>query len=200
MIDRILKAKHWQIFMLTFGIPLLGQMILIVKLISSSRAGTALDATIFATYLKIAPLLILLFMGLYYTWIWSVNIGLQRQVPPALKQETKWFKACYFLSFAYVLGILLFMSSAPLLWQPAASNQGLAIRLASIILPFHLLAMACHLYACYCTAKSLKIAELRERIGASACIGEFIMILFFPIGIWILQPRINAVIEQQAPQ
>jgi hypothetical protein len=40
MINRFLKAKHWQLFLLTFGVPLISQIILMGSLISNFTVET----------------------------------------------------------------------------------------------------------------------------------------------------------------
>lgn len=39
----------------------------------------------------------------------------------------------------------------------------------------------------------LKSIERNEKVQVSECIGDILLVIFFPIGIWFLQPRINKV-------
>jgi hypothetical protein len=60
-----------------------------------------------------------------------------------------------------------------------------------LILPFHLFAMACMLYSFYFCARALKAAEWQRPVTFGDFAGEFFLVWFFPVGIWMLQPRIN---------
>ena len=59
------------------------------------------------------------------------------------------------------------------------------------ILPVHLLAMGCTLYSLYFCARALKSAERQRRARFGDFAGTFFLFWIFPIGIWILQPKIN---------
>jgi hypothetical protein len=71
------------------------------------------------------------------------------------------------------------------------------LAIGDIIMPLHLAAMLSSLYALIFAAKSLKSAELNRKATVSEYLGDFFLIWFFPIGIWILQPRIHMIIEKQ---
>ena len=47
----------------------------------------------------------------------------------------------------------------------------------------------------YFVAKTLKTVELQKEVLFSDFAGEFFIVWFFPIGIWIIQPKINKIIE-----
>jgi len=53
-------------------------------------------------------------------------------------------------------------------------------------------------YCLYFNAKALKTAELQKPLTFSDFAGEFFLLWFFPIGIWILQPRINKLFDPEA--
>ena len=43
----------------------------------------------------------------------------------------------------------------------------------------------------YKAAKTIKTVELQKKVTFSDFAGEFFLLWFSPIGIWILQPKIN---------
>jgi hypothetical protein len=49
----------------------------------------------------------------------------------------------------------------------------------------------------YFAAKTLKTVELKREATFSDFVGEFFLIWFNFIGIWILQPKINKIIQSQ---
>jgi len=65
-----------------------------------------------------------------------------------------------------------------------------------LIIPFHLFSMFCIFYCLYFVAKVFKTVELQRKVTFSDFAGEFFMIWFYPIGIWIVQPKINKMIEK----
>ena len=60
---------------------------------------------------------------------------------------------------------------------------------------FHVLAMAAILYAFIFISKALVQAENEEGKMSTCRVCVVIMVWFFPIGIWFLQPRVNRVLK-----
>ena len=75
------------------------------------------------------------------------------------------------------------------------SSGGLIGGLVGIIVPLHLFSMFCIFYCLYFVAKTFKTVELQREVSFSDFAGEFFMIWFFLIGIWIVQPKVNKMIE-----
>ena len=48
-------------------------------------------------------------------------------------------------------------------------------------------------------ARTLKTVEIGRKAGFGEYVGEFFLILFLPLGIWFLQPRINKIINENHP-
>jgi hypothetical protein len=46
-------------------------------------------------------------------------------------------------------------------------------------------------------AKTIKTAELKRKVGLSEFSGEFFLLWFYFIGIWIIQPKINKLVEEK---
>ncbi|MFT5819382.1 MAG: hypothetical protein ACI8ZM_000605 [Crocinitomix sp.] len=59
------------------------------------------------------------------------------------------------------------------------------------IVVMHLLSMFSIFYCIYFCTKTLKSIELGRNITFGDYAGEFFLIWFFVIGIWIIQPKIN---------
>jgi hypothetical protein len=49
------------------------------------------------------------------------------------------------------------------------------------------------MYTFYTIPKSLKSTELNREVKFSECILEAFLLYFFPIGVWLMQPRINRI-------
>ena len=178
MTNKFLKAKHWQVFMIAFGIPSIIQMIVMFK-----NPMAAMNVSI-----KILPILMLFYVGGYFGWLWSVAIGLQRNIPEELKLNVNRFKLFLFIPTVYLIFIVFWMTTTNLA-KPD-------IEQIKIILPLHLFSIFCILYCFYFAAKTFKTAELQRKITYIDYTGEFWMIWFFPIGIWMIQPKINKLVER----
>jgi hypothetical protein len=180
MIDRFLKAKHWQIFTVTIGLPFLIQIVLIPITIMGN------DPMIM---MKMFPIIMILFCAIY-GWLWSIAIGLQQVIPVEFKLNVNKFKIFFLISIVYMILILIFFMSIINLDGP---NPGIF----AVIVPIHLFSMFCLIYSLYFVAKTFKSAELQRKVTFSDFAGEFFMIWFFPIGIWIIQPKVNKLVESR---
>jgi hypothetical protein len=65
-----------------------------------------------------------------------------------------------------------------------------------VIFPLHIFSMFCMLYSLYFVAKTIKTVELQKECTFKDFIEEFILILFYPVGLWIIQPRINKIYKE----
>ncbi|CAH0336676.1 hypothetical protein FVB9288_02387 [Flavobacterium sp. CECT 9288] len=201
MTERFLKAKHWQLFILTFGIPLIFQIILMSTLFATITTQTTPDPTIIFSYMKYFPLLMLLFMALLFGWFWSIAIGLQKKVPQDISMKVKKFKIFFFIPLVYLLLLMLFINIAIDGFDTANPEPNIAI-IASyfvIIFPLHFFSIFCILYSMYFVAKTFKTVELQRAVKFGDFAGEFFIMWFYPIGIWIIQPKINKMVEELSP-
>lgn len=62
---------------------------------------------------------------------------------------------------------------------------------AMLFFPVHLFAMFCLFYCQYFVAKTIKSVELKREAVLNDYIGEFFLIWFFVVGLWIMQPKLN---------
>ena len=52
------------------------------------------------------------------------------------------------------------------------------------------------IYIFYSVPKLIKSTELKRNVMFKECILETFLLLMFPIGIWIIQPRINKIFNE----
>lgn len=76
-----------------------------------------------------------------------------------------------------------------------SDGQGMAFNGLAAIPMFYVFYAFLHFLAF--PAKTLKSIELNKKAGFGDYIGDFFLIVFLPIGIWFLQPRINRIVEMQ---
>jgi len=179
MIEKFLKAKHWEIFMITFGLPFLIQISLMTMTIMENDPMIMMITT---------PILMLLFVFGFFGWFWSIAIGLQQVIPEEFKLKVSRFKTFLLIPVVYMIFFLGFFTTSFNLGGPNPA-------IFTIIVPLHLFSMFCIFYCLYFVAKTFKTVELKRKVTFSDFAGEFFMIWFFPIGIWIIQPKINKMIE-----
>jgi hypothetical protein len=203
MIQLFLKAKHWQLFLLVFGLPMIGQFFVVGSMIAGITNSTPPDPSFMLGYFRLFPIMMVVFMGIFFGWFWAIAIGLQKKIPANVKMKTGKFKIFFFIPFIYILlisiGVGVMMNG---LMGEASDSVGVASgpavmagAITAIILPLHLFSMFCIFYCLYFVSKTLKTAELQRETTFSDFAGEFFMIWFYPIGIWIVQPRINKLAE-----
>lgn len=197
MTEKFLKAKHWQLFLLTFGIPMIIQFVMMGTIFTNVGSENSPDPTFMLNYIKFFPIMMLIFMGVFFGWFWSVAVGLQRKVPEDVKMKVKKFKIFFFIPMAYIFFMILLMGIQMngLMTNGTEPSGGLIGGLAAVIVPLHLFSMFCIFYSLYFVAKTFKTVELQREVKFSDFAGEFFMIWFYPIGIWIVQPKINKMIE-----
>lgn len=194
MMSHFLKAKHWQLFTLIFGLALFYQIMFFVAMFATSVPDSGIVGSLLNLSFLLFPLVLLLTMGGLLGWLYALGSGLQEQVPVELRRPTRLFKIAVIFPTAY---FLTFMFAAFSLLGYASSVMGDGLVMI-IILPLHLFAMFCMFYSMYFSAKTIKLAEQQQPVTLSDFIGEIFLIWFFPIGIWFLQPRINELIKAEA--
>ncbi|HAH38820.1 MAG TPA: hypothetical protein DEQ87_17840 [Algoriphagus sp.] len=196
MTEKFLKAKHWQLFLLTFGIPMMLQFLMVGTIFTNVGTGNNPDPTFIFNYMKFFPIMMIIFTGVFFGWFWSVAVGLQIKVPEDVKMKVKKFKIFFFIPMVYLLFVTLFMGVQlnGLMTNGTEPSVGLIGVLVAVIVPLHLFSMFCIFYSLYFVAKTFKTVELQREVNFSDFAGEFFLFWFYPIGIWIVQPKINKMI------
>lgn len=102
----------------------------------------------------------------YIAWAWTVGIALSKSIPADFRIKTVFFNAgaSYFILCALIL-----------------------------IDPFSMIIMGtpAYLYMQYFVSRNLEQAERQKPVGFVDYAGSFFLLYTFPIGLWIIQPRIN---------
>ncbi|MAN88231.1 MAG: hypothetical protein CL555_15875 [Algoriphagus sp.] len=196
MTEKFLKAKHWQLFLLTFGIPMMLQFLMVGTIFTNVGTGNNPDPTFIFNYMIFFPIMMIIFTGVFFGWFWSVAVGLQIKVPEDVKMKVKKFKIFFFIPMVYLLFVTLFMGVQlnGLMTNGTEPSVGLIGVLVAVIVPLHLFSMFCIFYSLYFVAKTFKTVELQREVNFSDFAGEFFLFWFYPIGIWIVQPKINKMI------
>lgn len=187
MIEKILKAKHWQIFVVVFGIPFLLQLIFMPDFIESETPGYMVKFTL---------LIMSIFAAGLITWLWSVAVGLQKKIPSGITMKVRKFKTLLIIPIVYFALLIILISTGFGGLAQSGQEPGEAMKwiFVAIILPVHLISTFGMFYSLYFVAKTFKTVELQREVTFSDFVGEIIMFWFFPIGIWMIQPKVNEMI------
>ncbi|WP_100616207.1 hypothetical protein [Confluentibacter citreus] len=189
MIDIFLKAKHWQLFIGIFGIPFFFQFFTLFSMFMQTQTESNANTENFIDIFQFFPIIMLVFVGVFFGWFWSIAIGLQKNIPKEIKMKVNKFKVLFFIPLIYIFLIITYISVIFYgMGVNGFSNSGWIV---AIIIPLHLFSMFCIFYSMYFVAKTIKTAELQRKVGFGDFAGEFFLLWFYFIGIWIIQPKVN---------
>lgn len=184
MIHFFLRMKHWQFFILIIGLPILLQFVFMGAIFNSQNLNSTI--TIFF------PITMILFMGGLIGWMFSIGYRFNSLLPKEFNMKIGFYKFTVIFPLTYALSILFVVGR--LINNIEVENEPNPAIFA-VIFPIHLFAMFCMFYMLYFTSKTLKTVELQRRLEFGDYAGEFFLMWFFPLGIWILQPRINRIYQ-----
>lgn len=196
LINLFLRARHWHLFALTFGITMVFQIVIMAQMFSGFAYGSEPDLDGILTVFQIIPWISFFYLAIMFGWYWSVAIGLQAKLPENANMKTGKFKWFFFVPLIYLMAFTIFMSVGLTtifrsLEQGNEPDPGFIIGMIPVIMPLHLFSIFCVFYCLYFVAKTIKTAELQRETAFSDFVGEFFLIWFFPIGIWFIQPKVN---------
>jgi len=177
----LLKLKHWQLFFFLLGIPLLLELIGII-LIHPTNIYDVLNINLY-----LMPIIISVIMLFLFRWFWSVGIILYKKI--SFDMNLKRFKAALLFSFTYMILFLFFILSVFLAF--VNRKEGFPSIVNIIILALYLFSILCLIYVVHFISKLLIGMKLGRRPFIKEYVGCFFLLLFFPVGIWFIQPKIN---------
>lgn len=215
MFNQILKLKHWVFFVLVYGLPTMIQIINMQGFtnqykdaldgdILDTQSVEAIFISMFDAMFFLMPLVIGIPLVVMFVWLLSVGIGLQKKIPAALQKNPLFFVLANILGGVSILFAVFkmidFFSSFMYTIIKDAENTNIESLMPSFsslaILPaLFLAAFISYIYVYYFAAKTIKTAETQKASKFGDFISEFFLIVFFPVGVWVLQPRINKIIE-----
>ena len=157
--DIILKAKHWQIFLLLI-VPMI-----VVEFIAE----------------PIYKVLIFVFWTLlFFGWLLLVHQNLTECLPKRVILSSSLFIINIFVLTIALCGVNLFM------------EPGEVLILEGVWALIGCYCIFAFVQVFYSTAKRLVSVEQGRESSMGECMGETLLLMFFPLGIWFIQPRIKA--------
>jgi len=160
------RAKPWQLFLLLFGTFCVGVFFMTIPLGRENGEASLVSWAVAG----LAELTLAL-------WLWSLGTFLTSILHPTSRLSLGLFRFALIYAPVYLFTFNVFFDDLrPLL---------------GLVVPLHLLAMFCLVYSLYFVSKSLVSAERGEPVSFSSYAGALFLVWFFPIGVWIVQPRVN---------
>jgi len=217
-----LKLKHWQLFGLLLCTYLVFQIAGTTTVISSQSAIKKVSEHNFFVFkttsvissqeiarevstdipkweksIKISkhsPTVILFFFVLC-GWFYVVAVSLNKKLPATVKMNLTKFKWFFFIPITY--GFLFYLFAYLVLFDRVSNGEQLnwGFSVLVIILSY-LFSAFCAFYCIYFNAKLLKAVELQRPVTFRDYVFEFFLFWLFPIGVWLIQPRMNRIFSE----
>lgn len=123
--------------------------------------------------------------GFLIFWLWVVLTGREvyKRVPRRLKKS----ETMYFIN---AMNISLFFGLMSFFRPEGIEGNGFLLFLMVMYVPYAFFQVFSY------SAKCLKTIEMNKTVGFRSYIGLFFLFLFLPIGIWIIQPKLNKVYKE----
>jgi hypothetical protein len=196
-----LKAKHWQIFLFSFALPILFQIILIIYLKDKLVFGSHDRAEGIKEMFHGLTFTSIIILSCVFGWYWSIVDCTSFSIRIAGLPVKTVFRAV-FVIVCICIAVIFFhwgfhVNKISRLMSMNSSNPAqLSFGIRDYIIPFLYLFAIGYVYLTYWVAKTIKLLELQREVRFSEFIREFFLIWFFPIGIWFIQPKINRWFEE----
>ena len=182
---KFLYLKHWQLFLLLFGIPLFLDCLAIPISIMARDPFIMIPVLIIISVVCFAS---------FFAWLWAMGVNLHAKLPPDVPMNLGRFKI-----FLLVPIFFCCVCYIPVLWIGAMDSE-LDVQDPMVLIVFVLLsffAMYCIFYCLYFVAKALKAVELQRPVTFRDFAGEFLLLWFYIIGIWVIQPKMNVLFSKK---
>jgi len=177
--EKVARLKHWQVFA-AIGLPFIAAQFYLHFLLSAN-----FDVARFEEVFTRAMLVNIPIFSLFLFWLWSITVVANREIPSEYRPALK----LYHSMLPYVVAYFLF---ATFIFSRPSNLQDPVVPIG-LIFPFHLVAMFGMFYALVFCAKNLVMAERQQRVSFTNYVLPLFLIWFYPIGVWLIQPRVNVI-------
>lgn len=140
-------------------------------------------------------------------WLWSIATEMQRYLPEGMTMKIKRFKVLFVVPLLYLplLGVIFIpfiqdlfqlIGESPSLPESVMQDKMMGLfKWFPLIFVSHIFVVFCAFHTIYFAAKALRSAQLGKRAKTGQYFEDFILLWFYPIGVWFVQPRIQQIIE-----
>ena len=191
-----LKLKHWVLFV----------VLILTSYISVNYMFELIDFNQTEIISNVFAIINLLF---FYGWLWSIVMVLKSEVP---KKDTILIKKfIFFFCITVVLSIIITTSLEVIIdkiikqidsqsTSPITKGLNALVAMPFLIRLYVIFYSVLNLFfliTIYFTSKILKTIELNEKVKFRQFISYFLLMLFYPIGIWFIQPKLNLLVKKR---
>lgn len=124
-------------------------------------------------------------MVLFLSWHWGAGLFLLQAAPERKPSDLPLFRFAAIFPILYALVVPALFLATTEAWK------------IQVLLPLHLVAIGCIAYVFKVIARSLTLVETGEWKPFREYAGTFLLVWFFPIGVWTIQRRINKIYATQ---
>lgn len=163
------RAKQWQVFALLIGLSCLAEIVVLWSYPKSDRVEIPTVSLIAAELCWVC----------FVVWFWCLGSYLYSLISSDLRPSLPFFRLALLYPLAY-MGIF------QIVFQRLTSPY-----IFFAIFPVHLFAVFCVFFNLNFVSKSLALAENGRAVSFHDYAGPFFLLWFFPLGIWLVQPRVN---------
>lgn len=174
----ILKLKHWQIFILSWG-PL-----------STTLTILFVDATVIGLCFRLWLILFLISLMNSFIWVWAIVKELEKL---SSSISTKLFKIAFWIPFIYIWKFICIMLCSAFGRKIKSINPEIE---TMIFIGWGVLSVLCIIYGLAFIGRLIRSIESGKPLSIKEHMAESLLMLFPPIGIWIIQPKLNKIITQ----
>ncbi len=143
----------------------------------------------------LSPLIALFYMGVLFAWIWVAGSSLYNKLPDSVELNGLWFRGIWVIATAsYILARFIPLPALSSYLEIAETYS-----LGSVLLLEGIFVIGI-LYCAFFVAKALKSVEQDRSATLKEYAWDILLFLFFPVGVWYLQPRINKIFSDQGKE
>ena len=165
-----MKLKSWQLF-----------IILAAPIIYIIRHPVYVD--IFGYYIAGMILGVV-----YYFWVWTIAIESNRRLKKDLKKKTALLSIGIFIVFINAAYYLYFIAKSEF---PIVPHMPIWMAILQIVVSIWTA------YILYFSAKQLVALEMQRKVSFHEVGKTLFLLLAFPIGVWIIQPKVNNLLVEK---
>jgi hypothetical protein len=176
-----LRGRQWQIFLLLFVVPAIAEFWAITVVPSRIRSWHDFGPGGFF-FLAVMMFYLLCFLDGLDPWVSFFTL-----CETGTEDENRTFSLCSGLPRAYfpIFLSLVIPDGAIPVW---------------VQLSLYLVCIACFVYLFHFVAKNLVMVKIKKALAAQQILPSIFASVFFPLGVWIIQPEVNRLYAESKPR
>ncbi|BDD08915.1 hypothetical protein FUAX_13470 [Fulvitalea axinellae] len=192
MTERFLRAKHWQLFSYAVALPLAVAAVTVSVLFSFSGKESGIAALRIPLSVSVVVLMLVLYKCIWLGWLWTLAFGVRERMPVFFEADTERLRMIFLVPSAYLIIVFIAVFYGSFYTMGASKEFPMS---SLFVIPLHLFSTVCVGYCMYMAAKTMKGVELGAEPEFADFREEFFLAGLFPVGVWLLQPKLNRIAE-----